>query len=437
MLNVSAPQTSNKSYFARLVTTICTKIVNVPVLTDNPYVGIDGAMASLALGSVDNNRRLQGDPTYGDPAIAEILSDPYLRRKVVVHILDALVAQYAGGPRFNPQFTRLARRDLRQPRSGRHRRDRAAAVGKVSHRGPLGPDRRDRQDGRPCPQRHIVQPRHRRPVAHPVGEDRAMNAEPSAGALAMDRLLAIMTRLRAPGGCAWDREQTPATLKPQLLEECYEVLEAIDSGSPAALSEELGDLLLHVVFQAEIAREQGEFAFADVANGIVDKLIRRHPHVFGANKTDDPAQIVAQWNDIKKAEKPERTSALDGVPRALPALMRAEAVQKKAKQVGFDWPDANGSLAKVREEIAEVTAEMEADLALAAANGIPFAPAEKTAEELGDLLFSIVNLTRHLKLDAEGLLTDATDKFTRRFQARRVADRSSGEDHDDLHAGGA
>jgi MazG family protein len=242
-------------------------------------------------------------------------------------------------------------------------------------------------------------------------------SEPSDGARAMDRLLDLMTRLRAPDGCAWDREQTPATLKPQLLEECYEVLEAVDSGSPGDLTEELGDLLLHVVFQAQIARESGQFNFADVANGIADKLVRRHPHVFGAVKIADADAVVAQWDALKKAEKPERESALDGVPRALPALMRAEALQKKARRVGFDWPDVRGSLDKVREEVAEVTAEIESDLTLAQADEAKFVPAPETAEEIGDLLFSIVNLTRHLKLDAEQLLTGANDKFARRFRA--------------------
>lgn len=242
-------------------------------------------------------------------------------------------------------------------------------------------------------------------------------SESTPSTTAMDRLIEIMARLRAPDGCAWDREQTPATLKPQMLEECYEVIEAIDSGSPGHLTEELGDLLLHVVFQAQIAREAGQFTFADVANGIADKLIRRHPHVFGDVKIDDAAGVVAQWHQLKKVEKPERESALDGVPRILPALMRAEALQKKARNVGFDWPDVHGSLAKVREEVAEVTAEIESDLAFAHANESKFVPSPKTAEEIGDLLFSIVNLTRHLKLDAEELLTGANDKFSRRFRA--------------------
>ena len=248
-----------------------------------------------------------------------------------------------------------------------------------------------------------------------------------ASARAMERLLGLMAALRAPDGCAWDREQTPATLKPQLLEEVYEVIDAIDSGSAGDLTEELGDLLLHVVFQAQIAREEGKFDFAAVANGISDKLVRRHPHVFGDQKTDDPAKIVAQWNEIKKAEKPERASALDGVPRALPALMRAEALQKKARHVGFDWPDAKGALEKVREELAEVTVEIEAELAMVQASETRLPPGEKTAEEIGDLLFSIVNLSRHLKLNPEELLTAASDKFTRRFQALEARIKAQGK----------
>jgi MazG family protein len=239
----------------------------------------------------------------------------------------------------------------------------------------------------------------------------------SANAQAIERLIEIMARLRAPDGCAWDREQTPATLKPQMLEEVYEVVEAIDSGSAEHLTEELGDLLLHIVFQAQIGRETGQFDFAKVATAVSDKLVYRHPHVFGDKKVTDAAAVVAQWDELKKAEKPERESALDGVPRALPALMRAEALQKKARKVGFDWPDVGGSLEKVREEVAEVTEEIERDAAFAHANEAKFVASPETAEEIGDLLFSIVNLTRHLKLDAEELLTGANDKFSRRFRA--------------------
>ncbi|HUB68368.1 MAG TPA: nucleoside triphosphate pyrophosphohydrolase, partial [Candidatus Methylacidiphilales bacterium] len=242
-------------------------------------------------------------------------------------------------------------------------------------------------------------------------------SETSPGAQAMERLLGLMARLRGPDGCPWDREQTPATLKPQLLEECYEVLEAIDSGSAPHLVEELGDLLLHIVFQAQVAREAGQFTFTDVANGIAQKLIRRHPHVFGEEKVADAAGVVDLWHQLKKLEKPERESVLDGVPRALPALMRAEALQKRARQVGFDWPDPNGALAKVREEVAEITQEIESDLAFSAANESKFSVTRELAEEIGDLLFAIVNLTRHLKLNAEELLTGANDKFARRFRA--------------------
>jgi MazG family protein len=248
---------------------------------------------------------------------------------------------------------------------------------------------------------------------------------PSAGGQAMDRLIDLMARLRGPDGCAWDREQTPATLKPQMIEECYEVLEAVDSGSPGNLREELGDLLLHIVFQAQIAREAGHFAFADVAHGIADKLVRRHPHVFGDTQVADAAGVAAQWEQLKRAEKPERESTLDGVPRALPALMRAEALQKKARGVGFDWPDVRGALEKVREEMAEVTAEIGSDADFARANEAPFAAAPETAEEIGDLLFSLVNLARHLELDAEELLTRANDKFVVRFRA--VEDRIRAE----------
>ena len=225
---------------------------------------------------------------------------------------------------------------------------------------------------------------------------------------AIEKVIEIMTRLRAPDGCPWDREQTPQTLKPQMLEECYEVLEAIDGGAAPHLVEELGDLLLHIIFQAQIARERGDFSFADIADALAEKLVRRHPHVFGDKKVGDSTETIALWNELKKVEKPERESALDGVPLALPALMRAEAIQKRARHVGFDWPDVHGALAKVREEIEEVQAELTRTGGKADS---------KLATELGDLLFALVNLTRHLKLPAEELLASATNKFSRRFRA--------------------
>jgi MazG family protein len=248
----------------------------------------------------------------------------------------------------------------------------------------------------------------------------------------IEKVIDLMARLRAPGGCPWDREQTPATLKPQMLEECYEVMEAIDSGSAPHLVEELGDILLHIVFQAQIAREAGDFTFADVADALAEKLVRRHPHVFGGYKVANSTETIALWNELKKAEKPERESALDGVPRALPALLRAEALQKKARHVGFDWPDAHGALAKVREEIAEVTAEIESPGVPSPGASLPEAGAKITATpeiaaELGDLLFALVNLTRHLKLNAEELLTAANDKFARRFRAVEAEFKAAGK----------
>ncbi|MEM1059823.1 MAG: nucleoside triphosphate pyrophosphohydrolase [Verrucomicrobiota bacterium] len=224
----------------------------------------------------------------------------------------------------------------------------------------------------------------------------------------IERLRAIMAKLRAPEGCPWDREQTHESIKPQLIEEAYEVLEAIDGGRPDDLREELGDLLLHVVFHAQIEAEAGRFTFDDVATAVADKLVRRHPHVFGEVRADTSEEVLRNWDEIKRAEKPERTGPFDGVPRALPALMRAQEVQKKAAKTGFDWPDAAGPLEKVREE----AAELEAEVQRAAGSGLA---GHELAEELGDLLFAAVNLARHQKLDAEQCLTLAVDKFIRRY----------------------
>ena len=245
-----------------------------------------------------------------------------------------------------------------------------------------------------------------------------MSSMNDANGLAVERVIDLMARLRAPDGCPWDREQTPASLKPQMLEECYEMLEAIDSGSAPHLVEELGDMLLHLVFQAQIAREAGGFTFADIADTLAEKLVRRHPHVFGERKVGNSTETIALWNELKKAEKPERQSVLDGVPRSLPALMRAEALQKKAKSAGFDWPNAAGALAKVREEIEEVQAEL-------ARNGGQ--ADSELAAEFGDLLFALVNLTRHFKLQAEELLTAANDKFARRFRAVEEQFKAAGK----------
>ena len=223
-----------------------------------------------------------------------------------------------------------------------------------------------------------------------------------------DRLLSIMHRLRGPGGCPWDREQTRASLKPYLIEETYEVLEAIETGAPDALREELGDLLFQVVFHAEIAAERGEFTMADVLAHLGDKMVSRHPHVFGNATVDTPGQALAQWEALKQQEAQARgrtRSVIDGVPRALPALVRAQRIQSKAARVKFDWPDAGAAWTKVEEEVREASA------ALASGDR------ERLADELGDVLFSLVNVARLSSLDAEDVLQSAVEKFRRRFTA--------------------
>ncbi|MBM3220956.1 MAG: nucleoside triphosphate pyrophosphohydrolase [Candidatus Rokubacteria bacterium] len=227
-----------------------------------------------------------------------------------------------------------------------------------------------------------------------------------APAALFDRLLAIMARLREPGGCPWDREQTPASLKPFLIEEAYEVLDAIDAGESRALAEELGDLLFQVVFHARIAEERGEFAMRDVLAALVDKMVSRHPHVFGDAAVGTPGEALAQWETLKQREataQGRHRSILDGVPRAMPALVRAQRTQSKAARVGFDWPDARAAWEKVREEIDE------AGEALAAGDR------DRIREELGDVLFSLVNAARLASIDAEDALHGATEKFRRRF----------------------
>jgi ATP diphosphatase len=228
----------------------------------------------------------------------------------------------------------------------------------------------------------------------------------------IDRLLAIMARLRAPdGGCPWDLEQTYATIAPHTIEEAYEVAEAIESGDPTALKDELGDLLFQVVFYAQMAREDGRFDFDAIATAISDKMERRHPHVFGASGPVDSANAqVAAWETTKANERAEKTksdqppSALDGVGVGLPALTRAQKLQARAARVGFDWPEARQVLDKIEEEIAEVKAEI-------AAGAAP----DKLDEEVGDLMFAVVNLARKLGLDAEGSLRRGSRKFERRF----------------------
>lgn len=224
----------------------------------------------------------------------------------------------------------------------------------------------------------------------------------------LEHLRAIVARLRAPGGCPWDREQTHASLRTALLEETYEVLSAIEAEDDPNLREELGDLLLHVVLHSQIAAERGAFDFDAVAREIGEKMVRRHPHVFGGDQLADTAAVLVRWDEIKRREKAGRggegeSSRMDGLPAMLPALLRAQKAQEKAAKVGFDWQTAEEVLAKVREEVSEI------DEAVSGTS-------EAVAEEIGDLLFSAVNLARWHKLDAETTLRHATDKFVRRFR---------------------
>lgn len=226
------------------------------------------------------------------------------------------------------------------------------------------------------------------------------------------RLVEIMERLRGEKGCPWDREQTHTSLRPCLLEEAYEVLEAIDENSPVHLREELGDLLLQVVFHAQIAEEQDEFTLGDVLSELNAKLIRRHPHVFGEKEVDGVKGVLAKWEQIKTEEKKEKpASLLDGVPSTFPALMRAEKIQTKAVQAGFDWPEITGPLAKVKEEADELVKAWR----LREQEGSNVAAIRQQEEEFGDLLFSLVNLARFLKIEPELALQRTCDKFYHRF----------------------
>lgn len=228
----------------------------------------------------------------------------------------------------------------------------------------------------------------------------------------MQQLLEIMAKLRDPdGGCPWDKEQTFATIAPHTIEEAYEVADAIARGDMGELKEELGDLLFQVVFYSQMAREAGFFEFQDVVDAISEKMLRRHPHVFGDDEIADAEEQTAAWEQLKAAERKAKAedeaahSQLDGVALALPALIRGEKLQKRAAKVGFDWPDASGVIDKVREELGELQQEIGSG-----------GDSQRIEEEVGDLLFSCVNLARHLKIDAETALRHANEKFERRFR---------------------
>jgi ATP diphosphatase len=245
----------------------------------------------------------------------------------------------------------------------------------------------------------------------------------------IDRLIEIMAALRTPGsGCPWDLEQDFTTIAPYTIEEAYEVADAIERGDMDDLKDELGDLLLQVVFHARMAEEAGSFAFNDVADAISEKMIRRHPHVFADKDADDAAAVKANWEEIKAAEKAarkERKKAsgtpdddetfLADVPKAIPALQRAFKLQKRAARVGFDWPELEPVLDKVREELEELTHEIGAN-----------SDADRLQDEMGDLLFAVANLARHLNVDPETALRGTNAKFVRRFEHIETVLRQAG-----------
>jgi tetrapyrrole methylase family protein/MazG family protein len=210
----------------------------------------------------------------------------------------------------------------------------------------------------------------------------------------------IIARLRAPDGCPWDLQQTHASLRANLLAECYEVLEAIDNDDSAGLCEELGDLLLQIVLQAQIARDNGEFEVGDVIEGIAAKIVRRHPHVFGSGQARDADEVMHNWEVLKRQERPEGASMLEGVPKAMPALAYAYEISRRAVRVGFEWENLEGVLDKLIEEVREIKEA---------------GSHEEKAREFGDLLFTMVNFARWLGIDSESALREANRKFYKRF----------------------
>src|SRR5712664_2547697 len=250
-----------------------------------------------------------------------------------------------------------------------------------------------------------------------------------------EKLVAVQARLRAPNGCPWDREQTHQSLRTYLIEEAYEVLEALESGNDAKFAEEMGDLLLQIVFHSQIAREEGRFTVAEVIREIHDKMIRRHPHFFGKTRAKDSAEVLRNWEQIKAEERrssgkkgdssddgetPKETSLLDGVSHALPATLEGFQLTRKASRIGFDWQDASGVFDKMQEETEELKKALKEQDQL------------KMEEELGDLLFAAVNLSRFLKIDPEIALKKANAKFSRRFRAMEKLARKNGREFKNL-----
>jgi tetrapyrrole methylase family protein/MazG family protein len=236
----------------------------------------------------------------------------------------------------------------------------------------------------------------------------------------MESFLEIIAHLRAPEGCPWDREQDHQSLRPNLLEETFEALEAIDEDDPAAMQEEFGDLLLQIALHAQIAAEYGEFTFSDVVRGIYSKLIDRHPHVFGDLELGEADAVIRNWEKVKARERQENgqleKGALDGVPASLPALTQAETYQKRAARFGFDWKDLDGVLEKLPEEVGEIKGALESG---------------RQAEEIGDLLFTVVNIARWLNVDAESALREANQRFKGRFAHMEKEARAAGRELSD------
>src|SRR6266849_842568 len=250
-----------------------------------------------------------------------------------------------------------------------------------------------------------------------------------------EKLVSVQARLRAPNGCPWDREQTHQSLRTYLIEEAYEVVEALESGSDAKFAEEMGDLLLQIVFHSQIAREEGRFTAAELIRAIQDKMIRRHPHVFGKTRSKDSAEVLRDWEQIKAGERrsgnnkrdsktsessAKEVSLLDGVSRAVPATLEGFQLTRKASRIGFDWEDASGVFEKMEEETEELKKALREQDQL------------KMEEELGDLLFAAVNLSRFLKIDPEIALKKANAKFSRRFREMERLTRQNGREFKDL-----
>jgi tetrapyrrole methylase family protein/MazG family protein len=226
----------------------------------------------------------------------------------------------------------------------------------------------------------------------------------------------IIARLRAPDGCPWDRKQTHASLRENLLEECYEVLITLDEGSPDKLCEELGDLMLQIVLHSQIAAEAGEFKIEDVITSINAKLIHRHPHVFGSLEVRDAEEVLRNWEALKKEEREADASMLDGVPRTMPALAYSQAVQRRVARLGFDWKDVEGVMEKLIEEVGEFKQSQ----------------TEERDKEFGDILFTLVNIARRLEIDSEAALREANERFFNRFTYMEELCRKRGLDFGEL-----